>query len=123
MQYQDGIIRDDLPSGDPARITRILDEFSNGFEVLSKIGPAVSIFCSDRVKSDNRFYNIAYDVAKKLVEKDYGIITGGGFGIVEAANKWAKEGKGKSVSLNIMLPVEQEPNSYIDTLQILQGGL
>ena len=61
MQNQDGIIRDDLPSGDPARLTRILDEFSNGFEVLSRIGPAISIFGSARVKPDDRFYNIAYN--------------------------------------------------------------
>ena len=90
-------------------------EFVDGFEKLGKIGPCVSIFGSARTKSENKYYQIAEDIAFKLVQHGYGIITGGGPGIMEAANKGARKGNGKSVGLNIDLPFEQKHNEFIDS--------
>ena len=94
-------------------------EFVQAFETLSKIGPCVSIFGSARTKPDNPYYKMAEDIAEKLTLKGYGIITGGGFGIMEAGNKGAHKGKGKSVGLNIDLPFEQEANTYIDNDKLI----
>ncbi|MBC7425992.1 MAG: TIGR00730 family Rossman fold protein [Bacteroidia bacterium] len=93
---------------------KIMAEFVEGFEKLARIGPCVSIFGSARTKSTNKYYQMASDVAKILSKAGYGIITGGGPGIMEAGNKGAKEVKGKSVGLNIQLPFEQYANEYID---------
>jgi uncharacterized protein (TIGR00730 family) len=89
-------------------------EFVDGFTMLSKIGPCVSIFGSARQTMDKRYYLLAEEIAFKLTKSGYGVITGGGPGIMEAANKGAKEGAGKSVGLNIELPFEQQANPYID---------
>jgi uncharacterized protein (TIGR00730 family) len=89
-------------------------EFVEGFEKMAKIGPCVSIFGSARTKPDNEFYKMAEEVAAKLVRHGYGVITGGGPGIMEAGNKGAKKQNGKSVGLNIELPHEQGSNIYID---------
>jgi uncharacterized protein (TIGR00730 family) len=86
----------------------------DGFEKLSKIGPCVSVFGSARTKPDHKYYKMAEEVAAKLVRHGYGVITGGGPGIMEAANKGAKSENGKSVGLNIVLPFEQFNNIYID---------
>jgi uncharacterized protein (TIGR00730 family) len=94
-------------------------EFVQAFETLSKIGPCVSIFGSARTKADNIYYQMAEDIAEKLTAKGYGIITGGGFGIMEAGNKGANKGSGKSVGLNIDLPFEQESNKYIDNDKLI----
>ena len=91
-----------------------MGEFVHGFDKLAKIGPCVTIFGSARTKPDHRFYKLAEEIAFKLTGEGYGIITGGGPGIMEAANKGAKTAGGKSVGLNIELPHEQDPNSYID---------
>ena len=91
-----------------------MSEFVEGFEKLSNIGPCISIFGSARTKTNNPYYKDAIILSKKLTEMGYGIITGGGPGIMEAANKGAKEGGGESVGLNIELPFEQTPNKYID---------
>ena len=91
-------------------------EFVEGFEVLSKIGPAVSIFGSARLKPTNQYYKLAVETAKLLVKEGYAIISGAGPGIMEAANKGAKAAKGQSVGLNIEVPSEQRPNSYVDIL-------
>lgn len=99
---------------DSWQIFKILAEFVEGFEKMSKIGPCVSIFGSARTKLDHKFYELAEDIAFKLTAEGYGIITGGGPGIMEAANKGAKRGNGKSVGLNIHLPFEQYSNPYID---------
>ncbi len=91
-----------------------MSEFVEGFDKMSKIGPCVSIFGSARTKPDNKYYILAEEIAFKLTQEGYGVITGGGPGIMEAANKGAKRGKGKSVGLNIELPFEQKPNDFID---------
>ena len=91
-----------------------MSEFVEGFEKLSNIGPCISIFGSARTNKSNQYYKDTVILSRKLTEKGYGIITGGGPGIMEAANKGAKEGKGDSVGLNIELPFEQTPNQYID---------
>lgn len=94
------------------RMFRILSEFVEGFETLSDIGPAVTVFGSARTKPDNAFYQKAVECGSKLVTNNFAVITGGGPGIMEAANKGAYEAKGTSVGLNISLPMEQNPNPY-----------
>ncbi len=104
----------ELKSDDSWSIFKIMSEFVEGFETMGKIGPCVSIFGSARTKPENKYYKMSEDIAFQLTELGYGIITGGGPGIMEAANKGASKGKGKSVGLNINLPFEQESNYYID---------
>lgn len=104
----------EIKSSDSWAIFKIMSEFVDGFEKLSKIGPCVSVFGSARTKPDHKYYKIAEEVAAKLVRHGYGVITGGGPGIMEAGNKGAKSENGKSVGLNIVLPFEQFNNIYID---------
>lgn len=104
----------DIKASDSWQIFKIMSEFVEGFEKMSKIGPCVSIFGSARTKPDNKYFLLAEDIAYKLTQEGYGVITGGGPGIMEAANKGAKRGGGKSVGLNIELPFEQKPNDFID---------
>jgi uncharacterized protein (TIGR00730 family) len=104
----------EIKSSDSWAIFKIMSEFVEGFEKLSKIGPCVSVFGSARTKPDHPYYKIAEEVAAKLVRHGYGVITGGGPGIMEAGNKGAKSENGKSVGLNIVLPFEQFNNIYID---------
>jgi uncharacterized protein (TIGR00730 family) len=96
------------------QIFKIMAEFVDGFEKLGKIGPCVSIFGSARTKPGHKYYLLAEEIASKLTKEGYGVITGGGPGIMEAANKGAKEAKGKSVGLNIELPHEQYANPFVD---------
>jgi len=91
-----------------------MSEFVDGYEKLAKIGPCVSIFGSARLKREDKYYEMAVEIAKKITEIGFGVITGGGPGIMEAGNKGAKEGGGKSIGLNIELPFEQHFNPYID---------
>ena len=91
-----------------------MSEFVEGFDKMPKIGPCISIFGSARTKPDEIYYQKAERMAMKLVDEGYGVITGGGPGIMEAANKGAQAAGGKSVGLNITLPHEQKPNEYID---------
>lgn len=95
-------------------VFKVMAEFVNGLESMARIGPCVSIFGSARTKPDHPAYLMACEIAHKLSRAGYGVITGGGPGIMEAANKGAKEANGKSVGLNIKLPFEQHPNPYID---------
>ena len=94
------------------RIFRIMAEFVESIEELSTLGNAVSIFGSARVKPGDLWYQKAEYLARRLVEKGFSVITGGGPGVMEAANKGAAEGGGKSVGINIHLPFEQKPNPY-----------
>ena len=105
---------------DSWQIFKIMAEFVDGFEKLAKIGPCVSIFGSARTAKENQYYKIAEDCARMLTERGYGVISGGGPGIMEAANKGAFEAGGKSVGLNIDLPFEQFHNKYIDRDKILE---
>ncbi len=110
----DGKNWSEIKSNDSWAIFKIMSEFVNGYEKLAKIGPCVSIFGSARTKSDHPQYKLAQEIAFKLTQKGYGVITGGGPGMMEAGNKGAQRGAGISVGLNIELPMEQEPNPYID---------
>jgi len=103
---------DDLTLKDSWRMFRFLAEFVEGFEVMPEVSPAVSIFGSSRVKPENPYYKTTVKVAHLLVENGFNVISGGGPGIMEAANKGAAEAGGKSVGLHIELPNEQEPNKY-----------
>lgn len=96
------------------RVFRIMGEFVEGFETLSEVGPAVSVFGSARTKPDSPEYLLGCEVAKELVAKGFGVLSGGGPGIMEAANKGAREANGTSVGLNINIPHEQHANPYID---------
>ena len=104
----------EIKTNDSWAIFKIMGEFVNGYEKLSQIGPCVSIFGSARTKPDHKFYKLTEEVAKKIVEHGYGIITGGGPGVMEAGNKGAHLAGGTSVGLNIHLPFEQHDNPYID---------
>jgi hypothetical protein len=105
---------------DSWQIFKIMAEFVDGFEKLAKIGPCVSIFGSARTSNENKYYKLAEDIARLLTEKGYGVISGGGPGIMEAANKGAFEAGGKSVGLNIELPFEQFHNKYVDRDKLLE---
>ena len=110
------LVEDDFTKEDTWRIFRIMSEFVDGFEVLSKIGKAVTIFGSARTKPDVRFYELAEEVAYHIAKAGYAVITGSGPGLMEAANKGAQRAEGLSVGLNIHLPCEQKPNKYVDTV-------
>ena len=109
----------DIKSHDSWEIFKIMGEFVEGFERLSRIGPCVSIFGSARTETNNQYYTIAEELAFQLTKNKFGVITGGGPGIMEAGNKGAKRGGGKSVGLNIVLPFEQMPNIFIDNDKII----
>ena len=109
----------EIKTEDSWQIFKIISEFVNGFEKMGRIGPCVSIFGSARTKPNHKYYKLAEEIAFDLTQNGYGVITGGGPGIMEAANKGAKKGKGKSVGLNILLPFEQDANKFIDDDKII----
>ena len=110
----------DTFEGDPWRLFRIISEFVDGFEKMKKIGASVSFFgSSTKKKETNKYYLLAEKIAYKLGKSGFGIITGGGPGIMEAANKGAKKAKAKSCGLCINLPLEEQPNKYIDPHYLL----
>ena len=104
----------EIKTNDSWAIFKIMGEFVNGFEKMSKIGPCVSIFGSARTKQDDKYYKLSAEIATSIVKAGYGVITGGGPGIMEAANRGAQNAGGISVGLNINLPFEQQSNPYID---------
>ncbi len=104
----------EIKTNDSWAIFKIMGEFVNGFEKMSAIGPCVSIFGSARLKPGDEFYELAVQIAQRIAESGYGIITGGGPGIMEAGNKGANLAGGTSVGLNIDLPFEQHDNPFID---------
>ncbi|MBT3621980.1 MAG: TIGR00730 family Rossman fold protein [Flavobacteriales bacterium] len=108
-----------IKTADSWQIFKIMSEFVEGFETMSKIGPCVSVFGSARTKSDNKYYKQAEEIGYLLTQSGYGVISGGGPGIMEAANKGATRGEGKSVGLNIELPFEQSSNPYIDNDKLI----
>jgi len=108
-----------IKTSDSWQIFKIMSEFVEGFETMSKIGPCVSVFGSARTKSDNKFYKQAEEIGYLLTQSGYGVISGGGPGIMEAANKGATRGGGKSVGLNIELPFEQSANPFIDNDKLI----
>lgn len=99
---------------DSWRIFRIMSEFVDGFEMMADIGPAVTIFGSARTKPEEEPYKKTYTISKKLAKAGFSIITGGGPGLMEAANKGASEGGGRSIGLNIELPMEQSSNDFVN---------
>lgn len=110
----------EIKTNDSWAIFKIMSEFVNGYEKMGRIGPCVSIFGSARTKNDNQYYKLAEEIAFKISKAGYGVISGGGPGIMEAANKGAHLGGGASVGLNIDLPFEQHFNPYIDHDKNLQ---
>lgn len=116
-RIQDKLIQkgwNEIRANDSWAIFKIMSEFVNGYETMARIGPCVSIFGSARTKTDNKYYLLAESIAYQISKAGYGVITGGGPGIMEAGNKGAHRGEGTSVGLNIELPFEQHYNPYID---------
>ncbi|HLP10971.1 MAG TPA: TIGR00730 family Rossman fold protein [Flavobacteriales bacterium] len=109
----------ELKSNNSWAIFKIMSEFVEGYEKLSAMGPCVSIFGSARTKDDNKYYILAEEIGYKLTQAGYGVITGGGPGIMEAGNKGAHRGNGVSAGLNIDLPFEQFHNKYINRDKVL----
>jgi uncharacterized protein (TIGR00730 family) len=110
------MLKQDFTQEDPWRIFRIMSEFVDGFETLADIKAACSIFGSSRTKHNDKYYKLAEATAYNLAEAGYAVITGAGSGIMEAANKGAKNAGGISIGLNILIPTEQKPNKYITRL-------
>ncbi len=109
----------EIKSSDSWVIFKVMSEFVEGFDKLAKIGPCVTIFGSARVKSNHPYYKMADEIAYQLVQHGYGVVTGGGPGIMEAGNRGARRAGGKSVGLNIYLPHEQKGNPYIDADKLI----
>ena len=112
MNNERQYVLDAIQVGDSWRILRILSEFVDGFDELHAVYPAVSIFGSARVQPGDPVYDQTQEIARMLAERGYAVITGGGGGVMEAANKGAADGGGRSVGLNIELPMEQRPNPF-----------
>jgi uncharacterized protein (TIGR00730 family) len=106
-------------SYDTWEIFKVMSEMVEGFQKLTKIGPCVSIFGSARTDTNHKYYKLTEEIAYLLTKSGFGIITGGGHGIMEAANKGAHFAGGKSVGLNIDLPFEQKPNQFVDSNKLL----
>lgn len=104
----------EVKSNDSWALFKIMAEFVKGYELMAKIGPCVSVFGSARTRPDNKYYQIAEEIGYQLTQLGFGVITGGGPGIMEAANKGAVRGNGKSVGLGITLPFESKLNDYVD---------
>ncbi len=110
----------EIKATDSWQIFRIMSEFVQGFDTMARVGPCVSIFGSARTKPGNQYYKLATEIAYKITKNGYGVITGGGPGIMEAANKGAQAGSGRSVGLAITLPMEQVENPFIDLDKLIK---
>ena len=119
MSRQEEKIWNQIKTNDSWAIFKIMGEFVEGYEKLSAIGPCISIFGSARTKPEEKYYKLAKEISQAIVERGYGVITGGGPGIMEAANKGANIAKGKSVGLCINLPFEDTNNKFIDKDKML----
>ena len=104
----------EFKSNESRALFKIMSEFVEGYETMSKIGPCVSVFGSARTQPDSEYYKIAEEIGYQLTQLGFGVITGGGPGIMEAANKGAQRGQGKSVGLGIRLPFEKGLNEFVD---------
>ncbi len=104
---------------DTWRIFQIMSEFVDGFELMSRAAPAISIFGSARMKPGSKYYELTRQVSFELAKTGYAIVSGGGGGLMEAANRGAREAGGQSIGLNIELPFEQKPNEYIDSDRLM----
>ncbi len=109
----------EIKANDSWALFKIMSEFVEGYETMAKIGPCISVFGSARTQEDHPHYQMAVEVAERIVDAGYGVITGGGPGLMEAANRGAKNALGVSVGLNIDLPFEQFPNPYIDNDKLI----
>ena len=109
----------EIKIADSWQIFKVMAEFVEGFEKMASIGPCVSLFGSARTEPENKYYILAEEIAYKLTQSGYGVITGGGPGIMEAANRGAQRGDGISAGLNIKLPFEQGSNPYIDADKLI----
>ena len=109
----------EINSNDSWALFKIMSEFVEGYETLSAIGPCISIFGSARTQEGDSNYQLTIDIAEAIAESGYGVISGGGPGIMEAANRGAQKAGGTSVGLNIELPFEQQSNPYIDQDKII----
>jgi len=109
----------EIKAYDSWQIFKVMAEFVEGFEKMASIGPCVSVFGSARTQPGTRYYKLAEDIAFRLTQNGYGVITGGGPGIMEAANMGAMKGQGRSVGLNIELPHEQGSNMFIDADKLI----
>lgn len=110
---------DETITKDSWMVFKVMAEFVDGYEKMARIGPCVSIFGSARLKPDNKYYQMAVEIAEKITKIGFGVITGGGPGIMEAGNKGAFNAQGKSIGLNIDLPFEQHFNPYINKMYSL----
>ena len=127
MTHEEEIIRNsfrrkwwnDVKTNNSWSVFKVMSEFVQSYEKLMEVGPCVAIFGSARTAPEDKYYKAAVEIADKLSKKGFGIITGGGPGIMEAGNKGAKEGGGASVGLNINLPFEQSANPYIDADKLI----
>lgn len=103
-----------LVTTDSWRVFRIISEFVDGFETMTNLGPSVSIFGSARIQESDPYYELAVDLGRRIAQKGFAVITGGGPGIMEAANKGAQSGNGASCGLGVQLPFEETSNKYVD---------
>ncbi len=113
-QERNFLMQTRTPAAERERLKRINGEFVRGFKRLHKLGPAVTVFGSARFKDGHRYYKMAVTVGRELAKAGFAVLTGGGPGIMEAANRGAHEAGGTSIGLNIILPFEQEPNPYVN---------
>ncbi|MBR5034302.1 MAG: TIGR00730 family Rossman fold protein [Bacteroidales bacterium] len=127
MTHEEEIIRNsfrrkwwnDVKTNNSWSVFKVMSEFVQSYEKLMEVGPCVAIFGSARTAPEDKYYKAAVEIADKLSKKGFGIITGGGPGIMEAGNKGAKQGGGASVGLNLNLPFEQSANPYIDADKLI----